>query len=148
MHTSAQGRPQRKLSAEHCHGNKKMVQCWRFTTRPVATEVWRHGRLVWARRARKAHFVPAVQQAMIHQLEPLESQKNEQRWIVGTRWAGCSRDHCFSELQCCSLWCHWNVQSAEFLMRSGQKYNTSCPYSELISCFSLCREPSSAFISF
>lgn len=55
--------------------------------------------------------------------------------------------HCFSGLQCCSLWCLWYVQSAEFLMRSGQKYNASCPYSELISCSGLCRDPSSMFIS-
>lgn len=95
---------------------------------------------------REAHLVP-VQQAVIHRHRPRGSQK----------WAEVNRGHlagsllphhCFSGLLCCSLWCQWNVQSAEFLMRSGQKYDASCPYSELISCFGLCRDLSSTFISF
>lgn len=100
---------------------QKMVQRWRFTTHPMAMEVWRHGRLVGVRGAGKGSPRPCHATSNDSPTRASKQAKNEQRWIAGTRWAGCSPDHCFSELQRCSLWCHWNVQSAEFLMWSGQK---------------------------
>lgn len=130
--------------AEHCHRNKgwcngRDLQLAQWLWRCEDMGDW------WGLGEREAHLVP-VQQAVIHRHKPPAGQKSE---VNRGHLAGRPLPHyCFSGLQCCSLWWHWNVQSAEFLMRSGQKYNASCPYSELISYFGLCRDSSSTFISF
>lgn len=119
-----------------------MVEIYDSPNGHGGVKTWEIGRS-WG--MRKAHLVPS-QHAVIHRAKPPASQKRTEV-NLGHQAGRLLSHHRFSELQCRSLWCHWSVQSAEFLMRSGQKYDASCPYSELISCFGPCRDPSSAFIS-